>query len=72
MKNFEVEVKGCKYTIKERYILNLAKYGVWHLYSQELAKCVEDKTRSKDYLSFSCEFHREIYKHIMKMLREEC
>ena len=70
MKNFEVEVKGCKYTVKERYILNLAKYGVWHLYSQELAKCVEDKIENKDF-SFSGEFHREIYKHLNKMLKEE-
>lgn len=70
MENFEVEVKGCKYTINERDILALAKYGAIHLYNMELQKYVEDKNENKE-LSFSGEFHREIYKHLEKMLKEE-
>ena len=70
MKNFEIEVKGCKYRINERVILNLAKYGACHLYNMELYRQVEDKNGNKE-LSFSVEFHRGIYEHIKKMLKEE-
>lgn len=70
MKDFEIEVKGVKYRINERDILNLARYGACHLYNMEMKKYVEDKNENKDF-SFSGEFHREIYKHLKKMLKEE-